>query len=100
MVNIVVLISGKGSNLSALINAGIHISLVVSNKSNASGLHIARQNNITTRVIPYSKKDQSRREYDADLASLIISYCQPDLIVLAGFMHILVLIIEHISQCS
>lgn len=85
----VVLISGSGSNLQALIDAGFASSIraVISNKANAYGLERAKQAGITTHVL--SHKDFSSREtYDTALAELIHPY-KPQVIVLAGFMRIL-----------
>ncbi|KAJ2849665.1 phosphoribosylglycinamide formyltransferase [Coemansia brasiliensis] len=97
MKNIIVLISGSGSNLQALINAeqqgklGGHISLVVSNKKAAYGLVRAANASIPTTVRSlkqYKDAGKSREDYDRDLAEFIASH-DPDLIVLAGWMHIL-----------
>ncbi|MBI5928721.1 MAG: phosphoribosylglycinamide formyltransferase [Chloroflexi bacterium] len=88
-----VLISGSGSNLQALINAiqsnelAAEIVLVVSNRQAAYGLERAKQAGIPTLYFPY-KKSQDRHQYDADLAEKIRTY-QVDLVVLAGWMHIL-----------
>ncbi|KAJ2613643.1 phosphoribosylglycinamide formyltransferase [Coemansia sp. RSA 1365] len=98
MKNIVVLISGSGSNLQALINAeakgqlGGRISLVVSNKKAAYGLVRAAEANIPTLVRTlkeYKDNGKSREDYDRDLAAHIEATQTPDLIVLAGWMHIL-----------
>ena len=91
--NIVALISGRGSNLHAIIK-GIEegkidakISLVISNKKNAKGLDIAKSYGIETLFLnPKDYKD--RKEYDKKLAE-VISQKNPDLIVLAGYMRIL-----------
>ncbi|KAJ2453459.1 phosphoribosylglycinamide formyltransferase [Coemansia sp. RSA 2336] len=97
MKNIIVLISGSGSNLQALINAeqqgelGGHISLVVSNKKAAYGLERAANAAIPTAVRTlkqYKDAGKSREDYDRDLAEFIASH-SPDLVVLAGWMHIL-----------
>ena len=94
---IVVLISGSGSNLQVLIDAAASgaldatIALVVSNKRAAYGLTRARQANIPTLYFPfgpYRKAGETREQYDADLAAQVASY-GPDLIVLAGWMRIL-----------
>lgn len=93
MLRIVVLISGNGSNLQAIID-DIHddeidaqIVAVVSNKADAYGLQRALQASIET-VVVSSKDTPSREEYDKQLQQSIDQY-QPDLIVLAGFMRIL-----------
>ncbi|CAG8485567.1 8146_t:CDS:1 [Paraglomus occultum] len=94
---IVVLISGYGSNLQALIDATENgtlkatITLVVSSKATAYGLKRAEAANIPTLVFPlqaYRDAGKSRIEYDIDLAAKIKVY-EPDLIVLAGWMLIL-----------
>ncbi|MCF1430530.1 MAG: phosphoribosylglycinamide formyltransferase [Shewanella sp.] len=89
---ILVLISGNGSNLQAIIdgccdNLQADIVGVISNNPDAYGLIRAHQNEIDTScVIPL--EGESRGEYDARLDVAIAKY-QPDLIVLAGFMRIL-----------
>lgn len=94
---LVVLISGSGTNLQALIDAikrgDLHarIALVVSNRKDAYGLIRAQQEGIVTDYFPlkpYTSTGRSREAYDADLAALIRPYA-PDLIVLAGWMHVL-----------
>ncbi|MCP5206387.1 MAG: phosphoribosylglycinamide formyltransferase [Hahellaceae bacterium] len=90
---IVVLISGSGSNLQAIIDAvnsgfiAADISAVISNKSEAFGLTRATEAGIATQVLDH-KQFNSREEFDSNLASVIDRY-QPDIIVLAGFMRIL-----------
>lgn len=93
MKNLVVLISGRGSNLEAIIQ-GINegkidakISLVLSNKKEAKGLEIARKHGIKTKFVDPSFFE-SRRGYDIYIAELIKKE-SPDLIVLAGYMRIL-----------
>ncbi|UAL42283.1 phosphoribosylglycinamide formyltransferase [Shewanella inventionis] len=89
---VVVLISGNGSNLQAIIdgcddNLNADIVGVISNKPDAYGLIRAHHSEIDTScVIAY--KNESRSEYDARLLAAVNKY-QPDLIVLAGFMRIL-----------
>jgi formyltetrahydrofolate-dependent phosphoribosylglycinamide formyltransferase len=93
---LIVLISGSGSNLQAIINA-IHIGelnadivLVVSNRKNAFGLTRASTAGIETLYVPlkpFTDAGRSREEYDADLAVQLATY-EPDLIVLAGWMHV------------
>jgi len=96
MKRIAVFISGSGSNLQALIDAvqsgalSAEIGLVVSNRRAAYGLVRAEQAGIPTLYAPlkpYHDRGQSRQAYDADLAEQVIAY-QPELIVLAGWMHI------------
>lgn len=93
---LVVLISGSGTNLQALIDAiaagrlAATIALVVSNRAAAFGLKRAEQAGIPTLYFPlgpYRNAGQSRVEYDADLAAQIATV-KPDLVVLAGWMHI------------
>ena len=93
MLHIVVLISGNGSNLQAIID-DIHddeidarVVAVISNTKEAYGLQRAEQAGIDTHVVD-SKNSTSRKEYDQQLQQQIDKY-QPDLIVLAGFMRIL-----------
>ncbi|KAJ2758530.1 phosphoribosylglycinamide formyltransferase [Coemansia nantahalensis] len=95
---IVVLVSGSGTNLQALIDAGRagqlggEIALVVSNKRSAYGLTRAAEASIPTYVSTlkeYRDAGRSREDYDRDLAEHIASTLAPDLVVLAGWMHIL-----------
>lgn len=93
MLRIVVLISGNGSNLQAIID-DIHddeidanVVAVISNKPDAYGLQRAKQAGIDA-VVVESKGSASREEYDQQLQHTIDQY-QPDLVVLAGFMRIL-----------
>ncbi len=89
MKNLVILISGRGSNMQALLEANLpcRVAAVISNKADAAGLEIAKQHGIATQII--SHRDYPDREsFDAALASLIDTY-QPDIIALAGFMRIL-----------
>lgn len=91
--NLVVLISGSGSNLQAIIDAcksgkiAGKISAVISNKSDAYGLTRAENENIPTAVLA-NKKYADRDAYDAALIREINKY-EPDLIIMAGFMRIL-----------
>jgi len=93
MKRLVVLVSGSGTNLQALIDASLgsdlpaEIALVVSNRKNAYALERAAQANIPTLYFPL-KGYTDRERYDADLADQVAAY-EPDLIVLAGWMHIL-----------
>ncbi len=88
---VVVLISGTGSNLQALIDASVHsnfkISAVISNNPDAKGLDKAARDNIETVVVNHRDFDE-REEFDLALRKLIDSY-DPDLVILAGFMRIL-----------
>ncbi|MCL4154179.1 UNVERIFIED_CONTAM: hypothetical protein GTU68_045167 [Idotea baltica] len=90
---ILVVISGSGSNLQAIIDACAngdvsgHICAVISNKPAVYGLERAEKANIQTAVLNHREFD-SREDYDLALAELIDSFAA-DLIVLAGFMRIL-----------
>ena len=93
MLKIIVLISGSGSNLQAIIDAcnakminGCVVG-VISNKANAYGLERAKKNNIPTNVINHNDFT-TREDFDKELVSSVNTF-QPDLIVLAGFMRIL-----------
>ncbi len=92
-ISIVVLISGNGSNLQAIIDAiasnklDAEIKTVISNKENAPGLARARAANIQTCVIDH-RQFPSRESFDQAMIE-IIDPLKPDLIVLAGFMRIL-----------
>lgn len=94
---LVILISGSGSNLQAILDAVVDgritavPSLVVSNRKEAYGLVRAANAGVPTAYFPfkpYREAGKSREDYDADLAELIRPY-HPDLIILAGWMHIL-----------
>jgi phosphoribosylglycinamide formyltransferase-1 len=93
MKNIVILISGRGSNLEAIVRAleaekwPARIAAVVSNKPDARGLEFAQARGIPTAVVP-SKQFATRAEFDAALQQVVDSF-SPDLVVLAGFMRIL-----------
>ena len=93
MKSIVVLISGSGSNLQALIDAcssGFipgRINAVISNKASAYGLVRASEAGISTQVLSH-KNYQQRDKYDLALIDAIDQH-KPDLVVLAGFMRIL-----------
>ena len=89
MKKIVILISGRGSNMQALLSAKLpcRIAAVISNRADAQGLEIARQHGIATRVVEH-RDYADRAAFDTALAEVIDSY-QPDFVVLAGFMRIL-----------
>lgn len=90
---IVVLISGRGSNLQALIDSAaaepelFHIAAVISNRPEAQGLQRAQQAGIATRIVDH-KPFGGREEFDRALRDCIETFC-PGLVVLAGFMRIL-----------
>jgi len=87
--NVVVLISGRGSNLLTLISAAVsyRVTAVVSDRVDAPGLEYARSAGILTHVIP-REAYPSRAKHRAALQALVASLT-PDLIALAGFMQIL-----------
>lgn len=93
MKNIVILISGRGSNMEAVVRAAqaeqwpARIAAVISNKADAKGLAFAASHGIATAVVA-NKDYPSREAFDAALQSVIDGYA-PDLVVLAGFMRIL-----------
>ena len=101
MKNIVILISGGGSNMAALVCAaerdnwskryGAKVAAVMSNKADAKGLKFAHAQGIATEVLDH-KAYATREAFDAALAERISTYDtpgQPALVVLAGFMRIL-----------
>jgi phosphoribosylglycinamide formyltransferase-1 len=93
MKNIVILISGRGSNMRAIVGAAqadkwpARIAAVISNRGDAEGLEFAASQGIATDVVSH-KGYASREEYDTALRAAIDRYA-PDLVVLAGFMRIL-----------
>lgn len=89
MKTIVILISGRGSNMQALLEAQLpcRVAAVISNRADAAGLKIAQAHNIPTVVINH--RDYSDRDsFDAALTAAIDAF-QPAIVVLAGFMRIL-----------
>ena len=84
---IVVLISGRGSNLRALLEAGLTVSAVISNVAGAKGLDLAAAHGVVTRVVEH-KRFPTREAFDAALAAAIDEF-QPRLVALAGFMRVL-----------
>ena len=89
MKRIVILISGRGSNMEALLNAGLpaQTAAVISNEPAAKGLVTARNHGVTTAVVDH-RAFGDRATFDAALAGEIDRH-QPDLVALAGFMRIL-----------
>ncbi|GGP27736.1 phosphoribosylglycinamide formyltransferase [Silvimonas amylolytica] len=88
--NIVILVSGRGSNMRKIVEAaipGARIAAVISNRPTAEGLTWAEERGIATAALDHRNFD-SRDAFDAELAKLIDSHA-PDLVVLAGFMRIL-----------
>ncbi len=90
---LVVLISGNGSNLQAILDAcaagelRAQVAAVISNKADAYGLERARRAKVPA-LVKLKTQEQDRRAYDAELADVIAAY-RPDWIVLAGWMRIL-----------
>lgn len=97
MKNIVILISGEGSNMAAIVRSarqerwserfGARVAAVVSNKAGAGGLAFAQAQGIATAVVPH-QEFATRELFDAALADAIDAHA-PGLVVLAGFMRIL-----------
>ncbi|MET1114123.1 MAG: phosphoribosylglycinamide formyltransferase [Comamonas sp.] len=97
MKNIVILISGGGSNMAAIVQSArqqdwahhlnARVAAVISNKADAGGLIFAQQQGIATAVLDH-KAFASREAFDAALSERIDQY-QPALVLLAGFMRIL-----------
>jgi len=97
MKNIVILISGGGSNMAAIVRCaqrdgwrktlGAQVAAVISNRADAGGLAIAREHSIATEVVDH-KRFATREAFEAELAAVIDRH-QPSLLVLAGFMRIL-----------
>jgi phosphoribosylglycinamide formyltransferase-1 len=101
MKNIVILISGGGSNMAAIVNTakrddwadkwGARVAAVISNKVDAKGLAWAREHGIHTEALDH-KQFASREAFDAALTQYIDRFGSPDqpvLVLLAGFMRIL-----------
>jgi phosphoribosylglycinamide formyltransferase-1 len=101
MKNIVILISGGGSNMAAIVKAAqreawedryqARVAAVISNRADAGGLAFAKEHGIPTAVLShkdFAQHAQPREAFDAALQTLIDPY-QPFLVVLAGFMRIL-----------
>lgn len=84
---IVVLISGRGSNMLALLDAGLPVSAVISNVPDAKGLDLAASKGVPTRVVDH-KRFPTREAFDAALAAEIDAF-RPRLVALAGFMRVL-----------
>src|SRR5262249_1656825 len=82
-----VLISGRGSNLGALADAGLPIAAVLSNRADAAGVEFARGLRIPTAVVAHAAY-RSREAFDDALAAEIDRY-RPKVVALAGFMRIL-----------
>ena len=89
MKSLVILISGRGSNMQALMEANLpaRIAAVISNKPEAPGLDIARRRGYETIVLD-QRSYAGREVFDQKLAEVIDAYA-PDLVALAGFMRLL-----------
>ncbi len=97
MKNIVILISGGGSNMAAIVRCaqredwrarrGAQVAAVISNRADAGGLAFAREHGIATEVVDH-RTFASREAFDAELAAAIDRQ-HPALVVLAGFMRVL-----------
>ena len=87
--SVVILISGRGSNMQALLEQQLscRVAAVISNRPDALGLAVAKQHGIPTEVV-HHREHLDRGSFDAALSTVIDHY-QPDLVVLAGFMRIL-----------
>ncbi len=85
--SVVVLISGRGSNLQAILDAGIPVSAVISNQPGAGGLAIAARRGVATAVVDH-RRFATREAFDAALAHEIDCHA-PRLVALAGFMRVL-----------
>jgi phosphoribosylglycinamide formyltransferase 1 len=93
MKNIVILISGRGSNMEAIVQAcategwPAQVTAVISSRHDAAGLQFARARGIATAVVDH-KSFADREAFDAELSRVVRRYA-PDVVVLAGFMRIL-----------
>lgn len=85
--SVVVLISGRGSNMQAILEAGIPVSAVISNKADAAGLAVAACRGVATGVVE-QRRFATREAFDAALAAEIDRHA-PRLVALAGFMRVL-----------
>jgi len=85
----VILISGRGSNMEAIVRAGLpaNICAVISNRADAAGLAFALQGGVPTTVVD-ERRFSSREAFDSALADAIDEH-SPDIVALAGFMRIL-----------
>jgi phosphoribosylglycinamide formyltransferase-1 len=90
---IVILISGRGSNMEAIVRAcategwNARVAAVIANRADAAGLEFARQHGIATAVVDHTAFE-SRAAFDAELARTVDAHA-PDVVALAGFMRIL-----------
>ena len=90
MKSIVILVSGRGSNMQAIVDAAIpggHIAAIISNRPDAGALGFAAERGIASAVVDH-KAYSDRTAFDAALVECIDRF-EPDLVVLAGFMRVL-----------
>ena len=93
MKNIVILISGRGSNMQSIVKAcaaegwDARVAAVISNRADAAGLGFAREQGIATAVVDH-REFASREAFDIELARAVDAFA-PDVLALAGFMRIL-----------
>ena len=89
MKNIVILISGRGTNMEAIVGAGLpaKVAAVISNRADAAGLKFAAESGIAAEVVD-ERKFSSRGAFDTALEAAIERH-SPDLLALAGFMRVL-----------
>ena len=93
MKNIVILISGRGSNMQSIVKAcaaegwDARVAAVISNRADAAGLGFAREQGIATAVVDH-RDFASREAFDIELARTVDAFA-PDVLALAGFMRIL-----------
>jgi len=91
---VAILISGRGSNMAALIEAAkdksypAEIVLVVSNIADAGGLAIARENGIPTKIIEHSRFGRNREGFERELNKILVEH-RVEIVCLAGFMRLL-----------
>jgi phosphoribosylglycinamide formyltransferase-1 len=100
---LVILISGRGSNMKSIVEAvnngelNAEVAAVISNRPDAAGLAFAKQQGIATQTLDHKQFD-NREAFDSKLAETIDSY-QPDYVILAGFMRILTAeFVEHYAN--
>lgn len=92
-IDVAALISGRGSNMAALLaasqkrGAGFRLAAVISNRADAAGLEVAARADIPTRVLDH-RRYPSREDFDTALHETVAAF-EPQLVVLAGFMRIL-----------
>jgi phosphoribosylglycinamide formyltransferase-1 len=85
--SVVILISGRGSNMRALVEAGVPSAAVISNQADAAGLAFARERRLPVSIVAHTAYP-SREAFEDALAAEIERFA-PRLVVLAGFMRVL-----------